>query len=177
MLTAAAGVFDREGLTATTNRVAEAAGVSIGSLYQYFPNKQSLLVALAHRHTQTTTEAVDEIIAQVSNQSTVRELVQGLIGAVLRQHRNHPHLRTLMRTVSASTPEIQEQFDNCIAKAQQVIVAQLRHHHPDKKNPELRAQVMAAAVDGVIHNPTGYALDDAFEFELVELCALYLEHD
>ena len=30
----------------TTNRVAEAAGISIGSLYQYFPNKQSILIEL-----------------------------------------------------------------------------------------------------------------------------------
>jgi len=34
----------------TTNRIAEAAGVSIGSLYQYFPNKRAIFVALHERH-------------------------------------------------------------------------------------------------------------------------------
>jgi AcrR family transcriptional regulator len=43
-------VLERDGLAAlTTNRVAERAGVSIGSLYQYFPHKESLLVAVAER--------------------------------------------------------------------------------------------------------------------------------
>lgn len=50
ILTAAAHILDDEGEAAfTTNAVAERAGVSIGSLYQYFRNKQAILVSLAQR--------------------------------------------------------------------------------------------------------------------------------
>jgi len=50
ILTAAAHILERGGARAfTTNRVAEKAGVSIGSLYQYFPNKESILVAVAEQ--------------------------------------------------------------------------------------------------------------------------------
>ncbi len=53
ILQAAAQVFERRGYAAaTTNRIAERAGVSIGSLYQYFPNKAAILVALSERHLQ-----------------------------------------------------------------------------------------------------------------------------
>jgi AcrR family transcriptional regulator len=50
ILAAAAHVFSERGYAATTNQVAEAAGLSIGSLYQYFPDKDALLVALHGRH-------------------------------------------------------------------------------------------------------------------------------
>src|SRR5712672_1569394 len=51
LLDAAAHVFAEHGYAAgTTNRIAEAAGHSIGSLYQYFPNKDAILVELASEH-------------------------------------------------------------------------------------------------------------------------------
>lgn len=50
ILIAAARVFRREGWRATTNRIATEAGVGVGSLYEYFPNKQALLQALAVKH-------------------------------------------------------------------------------------------------------------------------------
>jgi AcrR family transcriptional regulator len=50
LLEAAARVLAREGAARfTTNRVAEAAGVSVGSLYQYYPNKAALLLRLHER--------------------------------------------------------------------------------------------------------------------------------
>ncbi len=51
ILEAAIQVFDEHGYAAgTTARIAQRAGVSIGSLYQYFPNKDSILTALAGQH-------------------------------------------------------------------------------------------------------------------------------
>lgn len=47
---AAAHVFAERGYAATTNQIAEAAGLSIGSLYQYFADKDDILVALQARH-------------------------------------------------------------------------------------------------------------------------------
>ncbi len=59
ILEAAAQVLAREGYAAvTTNRVAEVAGVSIGSLYEYFPNKQSIVAAALGRSMREITDEV-----------------------------------------------------------------------------------------------------------------------
>ncbi|NDC64692.1 MAG: TetR/AcrR family transcriptional regulator, partial [Planctomycetia bacterium] len=49
----------------TTNRVAEVAGISIGSLYQYFPNKDAIVVAIIERAQRETVAAVEAVAAQV----------------------------------------------------------------------------------------------------------------
>ena len=67
VLQAAARVLAREGARRfTTARVAEAAGVSVGSLYQYFPNKEALLFRLQLDEWQHTGALLDGILADVS---------------------------------------------------------------------------------------------------------------
>jgi AcrR family transcriptional regulator len=44
----------------TTTRIAERAGISVGTLYQYFPNKQSLLYAVLQRHLERVTATVEQ---------------------------------------------------------------------------------------------------------------------
>src|SRR5271170_7604762 len=62
VLEAAVRVLAREGAQRfTTIRVAEEAGVSVGSLYQYFPNKQAILYRLQLDEWDETGEAIDAI--------------------------------------------------------------------------------------------------------------------
>src|SRR6478752_618430 len=64
ILQAAIRVLEREGAAAfTTIRVAETAGVSVGSLYQYFPNKESILFRLQADEWQATSQLLDGIFA------------------------------------------------------------------------------------------------------------------
>jgi AcrR family transcriptional regulator len=53
----------------TTTRVAKRAGVSVGTLYQYFPNKSALLQAVLKRHLSRVTEAVERTCADQRGQS------------------------------------------------------------------------------------------------------------
>ena len=63
---AAAQVFARHGYAAgTTNRIADRAGVSIGTLYQYFPNKDAILIALIERHIQEGEELLRPLLSDL----------------------------------------------------------------------------------------------------------------
>src|SRR6478735_1117078 len=63
VLQAVERVLTREGVDAlTTNRIAEAAGVSIGSVYQYFPDKRSIFAALHQRHVAQVSQVIDRTV-------------------------------------------------------------------------------------------------------------------
>src|ERR1700749_4799066 len=67
ILTAAAQVLARDGAYRfTTARVAEKAGVSVGSLYQYFPNKEAILFPLQFDEWQQTTGLIQSILTDTS---------------------------------------------------------------------------------------------------------------
>jgi AcrR family transcriptional regulator len=66
----------------TTTRVAYRAGVSVGTLYQYFPNKSALLQAAIQRHLDTVMNAVEEVCRQQRGK-TLSEMATALVYAFL----------------------------------------------------------------------------------------------
>lgn len=60
---AAAQILQSEGMESfTTNHVAQRAGISIGSLYQYFPNKEALLIAMAEHEMQLVAQDIRKTV-------------------------------------------------------------------------------------------------------------------
>ena len=85
LLDATARVLAREGYDrASTNRIAATAGVSVGSLYQYFPNKEALVATLVARHNremlQLLRHALDKV-ASLDLAAAMRELVRATVEA------------------------------------------------------------------------------------------------
>jgi AcrR family transcriptional regulator len=87
LLESAARILERGGYAAlTTNRVAEVAGVSIGSVYEYFPNKQALLAALAGRALdgiiEETAHGMAEMFQMPDQKQAYREWFEVMVEAV-----------------------------------------------------------------------------------------------
>lgn len=92
ILEAAARILVQKGYEAlTTNAVAEIAGVSIGSLYQYFPHKAALIAALSKRHLDDIQTTLDQGLEQIGAMP-FRDLVHAMIEANVAAHLFDPGL-------------------------------------------------------------------------------------
>ncbi len=98
VLTGAAHILEDEGLTGfNTNAVAERAGVSIGSLYQYFPNKDAILVALIEQQTHAFAESIAELVEGAAG-PTVADDLRDLLEKAVEWHARRPQLSYIIHT-------------------------------------------------------------------------------
>ncbi len=97
ILEATAQVLEAEGLGATTtDRIAQRAGVSVGTLYQYFPNKESVLALLARCHLLEAAERLGPLLARLEAHPPVDEIVPELVRRCVELHEAHPRLHRLL---------------------------------------------------------------------------------
>ncbi|RSM47324.1 TetR/AcrR family transcriptional regulator [Amycolatopsis balhimycina DSM 5908] len=180
ILTAAAHVFADHGYAAgTTNRIAERARISIGSLYQYFPNKDAILVELLIRHIDrgTWTGAQELDLSPGTLEATVRALVRDAID----HHDDDPQLLRVMIEELPASPELRDTMDRHgklrTAQVRDVIV-----RHPDVRvgDPDVAADLILLTVEINTHKfmaAPGTVPVETFENELVAMVTRYLRGD
>ncbi|GGM06941.1 TetR family transcriptional regulator [Streptomyces fumigatiscleroticus] len=180
ILTAAAHVFTEHGYAAgTTNRIAERARISIGSLYQYFPNKDAILAELMVRHIDrgTWTQAEQLDLSAGSLEAMVRAMVRDAID----NHRDDPQLLRIMIEVAPVSQELLETIDrngrNRVAQIRDLLA-----RHPDVRVGDLdtAAELIVFTVEINTHklmaDPRTIPVE-TFENELVAMVTRYLRGD
>ncbi len=101
ILNAATLVLKQVGIAqTTTDRIAERAGLSVGSLYQYFPNKIALYEALMRRHFEHVTN-IALARAQQLHDASAEEFPALVAQLVLTQERKDPQLSALLHQIAA----------------------------------------------------------------------------
>lgn len=149
---AAAQVFEREGLAATTNRIAERAGVSIGTLYQYFPHKRALLHELAERHVAAAQARLDAEFARLRAQPPPwEEAARALVDALLELHLDRPRLHALMREYAPRVPDGVARLHALQDRLTGEVAALLQRCGRGGPDPQRTAALLVHAADAQLH--------------------------
>ena len=151
MLDAAVLLLKRSGPHAiTTNRIAETAGVSIGSVYQYFPNKHALFAALHGRHIGLVSEVICRKIRD-SAESSLEELVESLMDGMIEAHAADPELSQLLQSEVPHRADDTIDFSIRFQEPFRIALAPHARRFGRKIDLDTRAFVVANMVDALGH--------------------------
>jgi len=153
LIDATARILVREGFDdASTNHIAETAGVSIGSLYQYYPCKEALVAAVIDRHNRQLIQIVRDALADVAV-APIETAVRRLVAAAIAAHRLDPKLHRVLAEQIPRTGRLKdvEAFNR---ENYALMRAYLESHRDEVRavDVELAAFVSVTAVEALTHS-------------------------
>lgn len=141
-------VVKRHGSRAiTTNRIADAAGVSVGSLYQYFPDKRAIFTALHDRHVDDVRQVIEQTTVACASEPLeefTRELVHGLVNV-------HGDIADLHEVVSSAVPESALGFRNALHDTFGRALSRADQHRYSLDEKERMLFVLPRMVESLVH--------------------------
>jgi AcrR family transcriptional regulator len=179
ILDAAARVFADYGYAAgTTNRIAESAGVSIGSLYQYFPNKDSILVELVHAHVNAGISIIQRHLSGVPLPESLEDQIRLFVKATIENHLDQPALHQVLFEEAPRPADLLKMLhtaEKWIVQAAQQLLAE----HPEVAitDIETASRLVVSAIESLVHRyfAAGQPVEVLrFEDELVAMLSRYL---
>jgi AcrR family transcriptional regulator len=177
ILEAAARLFDRG--SATTNGIARLAGVSIGSLYEYFPNKDAILESLVDHHVEEAVRDLRRELASLPPATTPLAVgVRRLVDRMVELHADRPGLHRVLVARVMGMPAVRRRLLEVERRMRDELVAWLRAQ-PEVVVPDvaLAGRVIVEGTDALVHrwveDPEGTS-SEAFAAEVTRLWVGYL---
>lgn len=150
---AATRILKEQGLANfTTNHVAERAGVSIGSLYQYFPTKNALIAEIKRDHFAKLRDLIKS--AYITNQhKPLEDIVAAFIKASIDAHLIDPELhRILSGDLSDFKIKEDDQHDTSVRSTVEQLLAKSKHELRSNLNIPLAAKLLYKVVETMTHD-------------------------
>lgn len=173
VLEAAAQVLQREGYArATTNRIAEVAGVSVGTIYQYFPNKDAIFDALIRRETDALLALLQG--AATDSRASLADMLRDVLRMLVRARPEAPVLyRSLEQVPNALfRRRVTETRGSVIAWVRSLLAAHAAELRV--KDLDTAAFVVVSAAEGVALNASSEFFQTRGADELAAMFARYL---
>jgi AcrR family transcriptional regulator len=176
VLEAAERVLEKEGPSAlTTRRVAEVAGVSVGSLYQYFHDKDAIVAALTERYLGRELALFADAFEAAAPAASIEDAVAGFVQATMGSHR---HERRILAALYEKLPVTA--YQRALSAYLPYLVRRLEQHAAEVKVARLdvAALLLLHAGDGLmralfVDSPSGAAAELLVR-EFVRMIATYL---
>jgi AcrR family transcriptional regulator len=182
LVVATARVLTKEGYDrASTNKIAAVAGVSIGSLYQYFPSKEALVAAVIERHTQELSQVTLKALLKVAARP-IEIAARELVAAAIDAHRLDPKLHRVLAEQVPRTGRL-ENIEAVERYARGHFRDYLEAHRSeiDVTDLDLAAFILVTAVEALTHSAVLHRPDiladekaDTFVGEVTRLVLRYL---
>jgi AcrR family transcriptional regulator len=180
ILEAAAQLLEAHGPEAvTTDRIAARAGVSVGSLYQYFPSKEAIVATLARCHLLEGARALAPVFERMAAGAPLDETLPALVHETVAVHARSPRLHRLFAEQTPLDPADARALDAGVAALASRLAAYLARR-PEVRAPDaaLAARLVLETLFALAHrfaiDPTAGAPVGAREAELVRLLRGYL---
>ena len=152
ILAACARVLVRHGYDGlTTNAVASMAGVSIGSLYQYFPNKESLVRALLERHMEEMNASVLAELARVAH-LPLGQAARAVVELTIRAHAIDPELHQVLTEELPRVGKLARMRDmDALCRRMVAGLLQARRDEIAIRDPDMAAFLLVSTIEAVVH--------------------------
>jgi len=174
VLEATARVLVKRGFDGlTTNLVAEAAGVSIGSLYQYFPNKAALVAALIEQHVDHMTSMMLSELTRVARLPAT-EAIRSVVELLIRAHAVEPELH---RVLTEQVPRVgrMAKLREVEAISHRMVAGLLATRKAELAidDPDMAAFVLVSALEAITHRASLFAPELLHDPRLIdETCTM-----